>query len=123
MAPYIASKFAVAGLTESLHYELQGIQSPVKISLLVPGPVNGTAILEGAAVIRTQDEQSERFIESLREAQQGGLSPEEFARRVFDSISKGEYWIVPQSEYLNSMVRERSHLILQRAEPRSPIGD
>jgi NAD(P)-dependent dehydrogenase (short-subunit alcohol dehydrogenase family) len=40
MSPYSASKFAVVGLTESLHYELQMLNAPVRAALLCPGPVH-----------------------------------------------------------------------------------
>jgi NAD(P)-dependent dehydrogenase (short-subunit alcohol dehydrogenase family) len=37
--PYVASKFAVLGLTENLHHELALMDSPVGVSVLCPGVV------------------------------------------------------------------------------------
>lgn len=39
LGAYPASKFAVAGLSESLQHELAAAGSPVRVSVFCPGPV------------------------------------------------------------------------------------
>ena len=46
-----------------------------------------------------------------------GLAPDEFAARVFDAISRGEYWIFPQPDQFNDPFRARNELIEKRLRP------
>ena len=46
-----------------------------------------------------------------------GLTPDEFAHRVFAAIDMGEYWIVPQPEMLDPLLQARNQIIANRADP------
>jgi NAD(P)-dependent dehydrogenase (short-subunit alcohol dehydrogenase family) len=119
MAPYSASKFAVVALTESLRAELEMLQAPVGVSLLAPGPVK-TGIFDhpfgaqpGAA--------AQAFVDNMRAMlEQHGLTPDQFAERVFAGVAAGQYWLIPQPEAFDEPFRRRSEGILARATPRMP---
>ncbi|RGE45362.1 SDR family NAD(P)-dependent oxidoreductase [Comamonas testosteroni] len=112
MAPYSATKFAVVALTEGLANELAAINPQVKVSLLAPGPVK-TAIFR-----ETPSDASAQFHGMMTHMlDKNGLSADEFAARVFASIDKGEYWIVPQPEMLDPLLQTRNKIIETRADP------
>jgi NAD(P)-dependent dehydrogenase (short-subunit alcohol dehydrogenase family) len=119
MAPYSTTKFAVVALTESLHGEMQILQAPIGVSLLAPGPVK-TGIFDdpfGAKV----DPAAQQLVDVLRTmlAQQG-LTPDEFAERVFAGVDRGDFWLIPQPESLDALLRQRVENILAGRNPELP---
>ncbi|KGH29398.1 MULTISPECIES: SDR family NAD(P)-dependent oxidoreductase [Comamonas] len=112
MAPYSATKFAVVALTEGLAGELAAINPQIKVSLLAPGPVK-TAIFREAP--GTASAQFHGMMTHMLD--ENGMDTEEFANRVFASIDRGEYWIVPQPEMLDPLLKARNKLIETRADP------
>ncbi|NGY05695.1 SDR family NAD(P)-dependent oxidoreductase [Solimonas terrae] len=119
MAPYSATKFAIVALTESLRSEMEMLQAPIGVSLLAPGPVI-TGIFDdpfGATV----DAASEGFVAQMRTmTQQYGVTPDVFAARVFTSLRRREFWIVPQPEALDDALRAKTDGILARRNPTLP---
>lgn len=113
MAPYSATKFAVVALTEALAGELAMLGSNVSVSLLAPGPVRSD-IFRGEAMVAST--QFVGHMQAMLDAH--GVTPDSFAARVFDSIDKGEYWIIPQPETLDEGWRARNETIAARAVPR-----
>lgn len=112
MAPYSATKFAVVALTEGLASELAAINPKIKVSLLAPGPVK-TAIFR-----ETPSDASAQFHGMMTHMlDENGLTADEFANLVFESIDKGEYWIVPQPEMLDPLLQTRNKIIETRADP------
>lgn len=112
MSPYSATKFAVVALTESLAGELAMLSPHIQVSLLAPGPVK-TSIFD-----EPPSEASQAFHTQMQGMlQANGLDARTFARRVFASIDKGEYWIVPQPEMLDPLLHARHAMITQRAQP------
>lgn len=112
MAPYSATKFAVVALTEGLASELAAINSKIKVSLLAPGPVKTAIFRETPSAASTS---FHGLMTNL--LNENGLSADEFASRVFASIDRGEYWIVPQPEMLDPLLQARNKVIETRADP------
>lgn len=116
MAPYSVTKFAVVALTESLHAEMAMLGAPIGVSLLAPGPVK-SAIFErpfGSVV----NEAAERFVTDLRYMiDTYGLEPGPFADKVYDALAEEQFWIVPQPEALDPMLKARTETILARRTP------
>ncbi|HEU0197164.1 MAG TPA: SDR family NAD(P)-dependent oxidoreductase, partial [Nevskiaceae bacterium] len=88
MSPYSASKFAAVALTESLCCELQLLKAPVALSLLAPGPVK-TGIFNDPFGGKA-DAATKAFVANmLSMTDQFGLTPDQFAVRVFEGIEAG----------------------------------
>ncbi|SNS38330.1 NADP-dependent 3-hydroxy acid dehydrogenase YdfG [Sphingomonas laterariae] len=116
MAPYSVTKFAAVALTESLHAELAMIGAPVGVSLLAPGPVK-TGIFDNPFG-DIANPAAERFVEELRHMLDTyGLEPGPFADKVYAALAAGEFWIVPQPEALDPMLKARTETILERRTP------
>lgn len=104
-APYVSSKFAVVGLTESL--ALYAHQFGIGVSLLCPGGVNTNLAETGRSLGMTP----EREISETRMAQavQGGreLEPEQVGELVADAIESGQFLILPEAFHVD-LVRRRA---------------
>jgi NAD(P)-dependent dehydrogenase (short-subunit alcohol dehydrogenase family) len=116
MAPYSVSKAAVVALTESLHFEMQILKAPVGVSLLAPGPVKSGIFDDPFGGY--DDPAAAGFVDTMRRLlTENGLEPEEFAARVFRDIADGRFWIVPQPEALDPLLRRRIATVLDRTDP------
>lgn len=118
MAPYSATKFAVVALTEALAGELAMQGDLVTASLLAPGPVRSDIFRAEAPV------GSAGFVDTMRAMLASeGIDADEFAVRVFESIDRGEYWIIPQPEALDAGWHARNQAIATRRAPRFYLVD
>lgn len=114
MAPYSATKFAIVAITEAMVGELAALGSKVQVSLLAPGPVK-SAIMDEHAPEKTAE-----FMSVMRNMNDdNGMTPDEFAPLVFQSIERGDYWIIPQPEILDSALQDRTEMIMERRPPTS----
>ncbi|GAB3626815.1 short chain dehydrogenase/reductase family oxidoreductase [Pandoraea terrae] len=120
MSPYSATKFAVVALTESLYGELKMIDAPIGVSLLAPGPVQ-SGIFDAPAADTSARPEVRQFVDKLHTMISAyGLTPDEFAKRVFVGIREGDYWLLPQPEMIDEPLRERVAGILARRNPELP---
>lgn len=119
MAPYSATKFAVVGLTESLYGEMKILQAPIGVSLLAPGPVK-TGIFDDpfGAKVPPAAQQIVDLLRAMLAAQ--GLTPDEFAERVFAGVDRGDFWLLPQPESVDDLLKLRVDTILARRNPELP---
>lgn len=115
MAPYSATKFAIVAISEALVADLAATGADnVNVSLLAPGPVK-SGILDEKAPAQTSD-----FMTMMRDMTEAhGMTPDEFAPLVFAAIDRGDYWITPHAEMLDTGLRERMEMILERRHPTS----
>ncbi|MBV9174486.1 MAG: SDR family NAD(P)-dependent oxidoreductase [Chloroflexi bacterium] len=117
--PYVASKFAVVGLTEAL--ALYAHQFGVGVSLLCPAGVR-TNLAETGRSIGMSPER-ERTETLMAQTIQGGaeVEPEEIAALVVDAIEEERFLILPD-EVQAEVVRHRAHDINAFVAARLRIG-
>lgn len=116
LAPYNATKFAVVSISEALAMEVQSEGLPVEVSVLCPGPVRTEIFRETVGM--NNDAVSDRTVSAMRNFVTGqGLSPDELARRAFDGIDAGLFWIIPQPEMLDEPYRQRVEELIARKNP------
>jgi NAD(P)-dependent dehydrogenase (short-subunit alcohol dehydrogenase family) len=119
-APYIASKFAVVGLTEAL--ALYARPFGIGVSLLCPGGVNTNLAETGRSIGMTAErEQSET---RMAQAVQGGqeLQPEAVGALVVQAIQDEQFLILPDEFHAN-LVRRRSQDLNAFVESRFDARD
>ncbi len=119
---YDASKHAVVAISEGLYRMLTMVGLPVGVSVLCPGWVH-TSIMDadrnwpddlgakpepapGAAVTEPH----------VRRAIAEGATPAFIADAVGDAVQNGQFWVIPQQEFLDVVV-ERWDTIAERADP------
>jgi NAD(P)-dependent dehydrogenase (short-subunit alcohol dehydrogenase family) len=104
-APYIASKFAVVGLTEALALYVRPFG--IGVALLCPGGVNTNLAETGRSIGMTPER--ERAETLMAQAVQGGaeLQPEQVGELVVDAVRAEQFLILPDEFHAN-LVRRRS---------------
>lgn len=117
---YSASKFAIVGMTEALHYELRMLNAPVQVSLLVPGSVKSSIFDDRTERARQSPAIKAHIEKGLRDQEPYAMSAEECARHTFSGIANDEYWLIPQPEYLDTLLPGRLETIVHRRHPELP---
>jgi NAD(P)-dependent dehydrogenase (short-subunit alcohol dehydrogenase family) len=104
-APYVASKFAVVGLTEAL--ALYARPFGIGVSLLCPGGVHTNLAETGRSIGMTLER--ERSETRAAQAVQGGeeLQPEYVGNLVVQAVREEQFLILPDEFHAN-LVRRRS---------------
>jgi len=119
---YDASKHAVVAISEGLFSMLQMAGLPVGVSVLCPGWVR-TSIMD--ADRNWPDELGDKpdrapmsaVVEPhVRRAIDEGATPAYIADSVADAVQAGRFWVIPQQEFLDLVVR-RWDTIAERADP------
>ncbi len=111
IAPYVASKHAVVGLSESLFYELALLDSAVKVSVLCPTWVR-TSIVEGdrnwpsrlGPRPETTNDTSRELAALGQQKTAAGLEPATVADLVVDAIGAERFWVFPEPELIGDVI-------------------
>lgn len=124
MGIYQVTKHGVVTLSETLHHELNLIESKLKVSVLCPGFVK-TRIMDadrnrptrlanvGEVVI---GKEAKEFGERLDSGVEAGMSPSTLADIVFDAIRNDKFYILPHPDW-KTRVQTRMEEILQERNP------
>jgi NAD(P)-dependent dehydrogenase (short-subunit alcohol dehydrogenase family) len=117
---YNATKHAVVAISETLHAELAGVGSDIKVSVLCPGFVqtrigdsnrNRPPELTDAGYDPAPFEQ---FSEAIRAALATGLPPSAVAERVFEAIREEKLYILTHPEYKPALRRHMEDVLEER---------
>jgi NAD(P)-dependent dehydrogenase (short-subunit alcohol dehydrogenase family) len=118
---YCTSKFAVVGLSESLHYDLVGRGSAVGVSVLCPGFVQtqiGNSARNAPPSLSSwrtsEDASATRDLANALAA--AGIPPAVVADAVFDAIAGNQFFIVPHARAAYATTRARLEW-MQGGEP------
>ena len=124
---YCTSKFAVVGLSESLHHDLAARGSNVDVSVLCPGFVQ----TEIGRSDRNAPESLRAWVESrdaagMREMAAAlaaaGIPPATVADAVFDAIEQRRFFVVPHEQIALATTRARLRWMEGGEPPHLDIG-
>jgi NAD(P)-dependent dehydrogenase (short-subunit alcohol dehydrogenase family) len=102
---YSASKFAVVGLSESLHHDLHERDAPIGVSVLCPG-ATATGLGRNSAALRGSGGGDDADPQGTARA-----TPAEIAEQVLAAIREERFWILTHPGYADLLER-RSRAIL-----------
>lgn len=115
LAPYVATKHAVVGLSESLFLELGATASPVGASVLCPGFVK-TDLMDKEPV--ALDSPIAQFMNDiLRMGIDSGIAASDVADQVVDAIRAGRFWILTHEEMRQGPVDRMQRAAAQTNPP------
>lgn len=124
--PYVTTKFAILGLTESLEAELSGGREPIGVSLLAPGVVSTNLPRAERnrpdGVPLTWDEPERK---AMIETMEGliaseGMDPAEVAGMVVDAIHEDRFFVLPHPDMAIQAVRNRLQWMETGVKPLEP---
>ena len=116
-APYIASKFAVLGLTECLAHDLRAEGTRIGASVLIPGLVDtkiaySTRNRPDEPPSEAQAPDHHMVEQALRDlTAKSGRPPDEVAGLVFDAVRGGRFYVTT-SDATEAILRERFDAVL-----------
>ncbi|MFN0027583.1 MAG: SDR family NAD(P)-dependent oxidoreductase [Acidimicrobiales bacterium] len=100
LGAYNVAKHGVVALMASLERDLRVAKSPLKASVLCPGPIN-TNITKSernrdadSQAQHIETKQGERFWNMLTETLSQGMEPDDVGRLVLDAVQTGRFWIL-----------------------------
>lgn len=118
-APYVASKHAVVGLSESLYRELRAMKSSVGVSVLCP------AAVDTRIAYAERNRPGHPYFESPTEGLPPipldepihALPPVEVAGQVFAAMSARRFWILPHAAQIAPPVLKRARQMIDGVNP------
>ena len=127
---YAATKAAVTSISEVLYQQLLREGGKVRAAVLFPGPNTVNTSIMASNLVRPADYAGEtppdavayRTMEEL--VRTTGLNialtePEEVADFAVEGVRQGRFWLLPESEAGDRMLRDRMENLLARADPPS----
>src|SRR5260370_29031021 len=110
--PYVASKFAVLGLSENLHHELELAGEPIGVSILCPAFVDTKMPFAERnlppGVPSLDDHPKRRPILAYARANVAqGLPPSRVADEVVDAIREQRFFVLPNPDEARAAVEAR----------------
>jgi NAD(P)-dependent dehydrogenase (short-subunit alcohol dehydrogenase family) len=117
IAPYVAAKMAVVGLSETLYNDLKVAKHAIGVSVLCPGGVR-TRIRDSERNRPGQEKPSDGATMESNEA----IDPEDVAALVLDGIRTGTFWLLPHERYVD-MFATRAESAKTRTDPPIPWVD
>ena len=121
VASYVASKYAVVGLTENLRLELSAAgHDHVTVSLVCPGGVS-TDIWHSASRASTpSDDLGREVLSTMGRPRADQADPADIADLVVRAVQDGRFWVVTAQQSLHERVAERHRDILDALHRDSP---
>lgn len=127
---YAATKAAVTSIAEVLYQQLLRAGDKVRTAVLFPGPNTVNTAIMASNLVRPADYAGDtppdavayRTMQDL--VKTTGLNialtePEEVADFAVEGLRAGRFWLLPESEKGDEMLRLRTENILRRADPQS----
>ncbi len=119
--PYNVAKHGVVALMTTLERELRAARSPVRTSLLCPGPVNtdvarnsmdSRAARHGDPSPSTWD--GDKVGDKMSAALARGMDPDDVGRLVLQAILADEFWVFTHPQLLRHLQQQVDHMSTDR---------
>jgi len=116
LGAYHVAKHGVVALMDTVRIELKMAQSPVRASVLCPGPIDtGIADSERLRPPGTEtfehNSLEEKFFDNLRTELAGGMDPDEVGDLVLDAVRNERFWILTHpKEFLPYVEKRLAHI-------------
>lgn len=127
---YAATKAAVTSISEVLYQQLLREGGKLRAAVLFPGPNTVNTAIMASNLVRPADYAGDtpaevpayRTMQDLVKTtglQLALTEPEEVADFAVDGVREGRFWLLPESENGDQMIKVRTEGILARADPPS----
>lgn len=119
-APYLASKHAVLGLTEALKLDLDHAGHDIGVGVLLPAAVSSHIFSSAGSVLDGDVEAAEDARQDMMQLLPGAMDPLDAAQAVFDQAAAGEFYLLPQPDYVGAIMATRGARLTRRSIPQEP---
>lgn len=125
MGAYNVAKHGVVAMMATLERDLRSRNSPVRASVLCPGPIN-TGIGRNSAQLRpstlgqpprdptTRGAVTGKIAANIEAMLAEGMDPDEVGRLVLDAIKTEKFWILTHPNYMKLVNRQNEAMLADR---------
>ena len=117
MGAYNVAKHGAVALMATLERDLRGRKSPVRASVLCPGPIN-TDISRHSVTFRPSKAKPKdssaaegRAASNVQAQLDNGMDPDDVGRIVLDGIQRDTFWLFTHPQWSKTLVRQLDALI------------
>jgi NAD(P)-dependent dehydrogenase (short-subunit alcohol dehydrogenase family) len=120
MGAYNVAKHGVVALMATTERELRARQSPVRASVLCPGPINtnisrhSVAYRPSRTKPKADGEQSGRVAASIQASLESGMDPDEVGRLVLDAVQRERFWVLTHPEMTRGVELQNQAMMAER---------
>lgn len=117
MGAYNVAKHGAVALMTTLERDLRGRKSPVRASVLCPGPINtdisrhSVAFRPSKAKPKTNSAAEGRAGANVQAILDTGMDPDEVGRLVLDGIQRDTFWLLTHPSFSKVLTRQLDALI------------
>lgn len=119
-APYLMSKHAVLGLTEALKLDLDHAGHDITVAAVLPAAVASGIFFEAGMVDDGDVAAAEGARSDMMTLLPAAMDPADAALAIFDQGAAGEFYLLPQPDYVAGIMAERGAQLTQRRTPQAP---
>lgn len=119
-APYLMSKHAVLGLTEALKLDIDHAGHDITVAAVLPAAVASRIFFEAGMVDDGDVAAAEGARSDMMTLLPQAMEPADAARAIFDQAAAGEFFLLPQADYVAGIMAERGAQLTRRGAPQSP---
>lgn len=109
MGAYNVAKHGVVALMATVERELRARKSPVRASVLCPGPINtnisrhSVEFRPSRAKPKADGEQSGRVAANIQASLEQGMDPDEVGELVLDAVLRDRFWVLTHPEWARGL--------------------
>jgi len=103
---YVLSKHAVLSFTEGLFLEMQLVNAPIQVSVIMPGPVATRIFKDSDKVADPMVLHHQRMMQNMLD--QAGIMPDQAAQTIFNQLAAGQFWISTHPEMTAGLASDRA---------------
>jgi NAD(P)-dependent dehydrogenase (short-subunit alcohol dehydrogenase family) len=125
MGAYNVAKHGAVALMATLERDLRGRKSPVRSSVLCPGPINtdisrhSVAYRPSKATPRSNSAPEGKAALSVQAMLEKGMDPDDVGRLVLDGIQNDTFWIFTHPSMSKMLVRQLDALMADGSLPKA----
>ncbi len=112
MGAYNVAKHGVVALMAATERELRARKSPIRTSVLCPGPINtnisrhSVEFRPGQTKPKEDSERAGRMANNIQEALEQGMDPDEVGELVAEAIAEEKFWILTHPRWAKAVQRQ-----------------
>jgi NAD(P)-dependent dehydrogenase (short-subunit alcohol dehydrogenase family) len=125
MGAYNVAKHGVVALMATLERDLRGRKSPVRASVLCPGPINtdisrhSVQFRPSKAKPKADGEAAGRTASNIQDMLSRGMDPDEVGRLVLDAVRTDTFWVFTHPNMAKFVQRQTEAMMTDRSLPRA----
>jgi NAD(P)-dependent dehydrogenase (short-subunit alcohol dehydrogenase family) len=121
LGAYNVAKHGVVALMASLERDLRLAGSPVRASVLCPGPIN-TNIVDSernrpadSAAQHVANERGKKFWDILTKSLAEGMNPDDVGPMVLDAVVNDRFWVLTHPELASWVTKQNQQMVSDRS--------